>query len=55
MIVKTIEEWRERAKGLQKFLSLYVIDIQENGLQECNDSSISTTTKFIKDLTVDLL
>ncbi len=54
LIEKTQDEWKEIAKGLLKILSVYIADVQENGLNDC-DTSISVASKFIKDLSVDLL
>lgn len=55
LIEKPVDEWKEIAKGLQKILAVYIIDVQENESSENKDVSISTAAKFIKDLTVDLL
>ena len=55
-ITKTQEDWKDIAKGLQAIQSIYMADIQENGIPNQEDAPyIAIASKFIKELTNECL
>ena len=55
-ITKTTEDWRDIAKGLQAMQTIYVVDIQENGISKQEDAPyIAIASNFIKELTIECL